>query len=223
MTTSPTITSKIAAEFLGMATITAAIIGSGIMASNLSRDLGVMLFMNAFATMLAFALVIYVLGPISGGHFNPVVTLVQLYSKNINPKDASIYIGAQVLGSITGTIIANVMYGINAIQISTNDLASIGTFTSEVLATAGLIIIIGLLLHRGQESLVPIAVAGWLGAAYLFSSSTAYANPALAIGRIFSDTFAGISPISMLPFILAQIIGAALGVLAIKGLVKVAK
>ncbi len=209
--------SKVAAEFAGTALLVCVVVGSGIMGSNLSPDSGVALLINAFSTIFALALLILLLGPISGAHFNPVVSLVQLFSRNQKPLEAFFYILAQVAGAITGAILANVMFDLSAVQVSGHDRVSLGTLVGEVLATAGLIAVIGILSHRDQGKLIPVAVAAWIGSAYFFTSSTSFANPAVTIGRVFSDTFAGIAPASVLPYIAAQLIGAALGVLLVNG------
>jgi glycerol uptake facilitator-like aquaporin len=127
----------------------------------------------------------------------------------------------QVAGAITGAIVANAMFDLAVIQISQNERVTSGKLIGEVIATAGLIIVIGALITREQTTLIPVVVAGWIGSAYFFTSSTSFANPAITIGRVFSDTFAGIAPISVLPFIVAQLIGAALGVFVVKSLAKV--
>ena len=135
-------------------------------------------------------------------------------------KDALAYIGVQVAGAITGAIVANAMFDLAVIQISKTDRVTAGKLLGEVIATAGLIIVIGVLIARAQTSLIPIVVAGWIGSAYFFTSSTSFANPAITIGRVFSDTFAGIAPSSVLPFIAAQLIGAALGMFVVKAVTK---
>ena len=130
------------------------------------------------------------------------------------------FVSAQIAGAITGAVIANVMFDLQAIQISTNERVTTGTLVGEVIATAGLITVIFVLVARSQEKLIPVGVAAWIGSAYFFTSSTSFANPAVTIGRIFSDTFAGIQPGSVIPFIAAQLVGAALGVVIVKALTK---
>ena len=208
---------KAVAEFAGTALLVCVVVGSGIMGSNLSHDSGVALLINAFSTIFALALLILVLGPVSGAHFNPVVSLVQLFSRNQKPREAFLYIAAQTAGAISGAIVANVMFDLSAVQVSGHARVSLGTLVGEVLATAGLIALIGILSNRDQGKLIPVAVAAWIGSAYFFTSSTSFANPAVTIGRVFSDTFAGIAPASVLPYIAAQLLGAALGVLIVKG------
>ena len=139
----------------------------------------------------------------------------------MNALEFSAFVSAQIAGAITGAIIANVMFDLSAIQISTNERVTTGTLLGEVIATAGLITVIFVLVARAQEKLIPVAVAAWIGSAYLFTSSTSFANPAVTIGRVFSDTFAGINPVSVLPFIIAQLIGAMLGIALVKGMTRV--
>jgi glycerol uptake facilitator-like aquaporin len=214
---------KAVAEFAGTAALVCVVVGSGIMGANLSHDVGVALIINAFSTIFALALLISVLGPISGAHFNPAVTLVQFFSKKQSVGEAGTYVLAQVFGAICGAILANAMFDLPTLQISVHDRVTPGTLLGEVLATAGLIAVIGVLSDRGQGNLIAVAVAAWIGSAYFFTSSTSFANPAVTIGRMFSDTFAGIAPTSVLPFIFAQIIGAALGAAIVKGIKSAAK
>jgi arsenate reductase len=131
------------------------------------------------------------------------------------------FISAQIAGAITGAVVANIMFDLPAIQISSNERVTTGTLVGEVIATAGLITVIFVLVARAQEKLIPVAVAAWIGSAYFFTSSTSFANPAVTIGRVFSDTFAGIDPVSVLPFIIAQLIGAMLGIALVKGVTRV--
>lgn len=208
------------AEYIGTATLVCVVVGSGIMGTNLSKDSGVALLINAFSTIFALALLILIIAPISGAHFNPAVSLVQVLRREMNAVEFLSFISAQIAGAISGTIIANVMFDLEAIQISTNERVSTGTLVGEVIATAGLITVIFVLVARSQDKLIPVAVAAWIGSAYFFTSSTSFANPAVTIGRVFSDTFAGINPASVLPFIIAQLIGAMLGVALVKGVTR---
>ena len=208
------------AEYIGTATLVCVVVGSGIMGTNLSKDSGVALFINAFSTIFALALLILIIAPISGAHFNPAVSLVQVLRREMNAVEFLSFISAQITGAISGAIIANVMFDLEAIQISTNERVSTGTLVGEVIATAGLITVIFVLVARSQDKLIPVAVAAWIGSAYFFTSSTSFANPAVTIGRVFSDTFAGINPASVLPFIIAQLIGAMLGVALVKGVTR---
>ena len=208
------------AEYIGTATLVCVVVGSGIMGTNLSKDSGVALLINAFSTIFALALLILIIAPISGAHFNPAVSLVQVLRREMNAVEFLSFISAQIAGAISGAIIANVMFDLEAIQISTNERVSTGTLVGEVIATAGLITVIFVLVARSQDKLIPVAVAAWIGSAYFFTSSTSFANPAVTIGRVFSDTFAGINPASVLPFIIAQLIGAMLGVALVKGITR---
>ena len=191
------------------------------MGTNLSKDSGVALLINALSTIFALALLILIIAPISGAHFNPAVSLVQVIRREMNASEFAAFVSAQIAGAITGAIIANVMFNLQAIQISTNERVSTGTLIGEVIATAGLIAVIFVLVARNQDKLIPVAVATWIGTAYLFTSSTSFANPAVTIGRVFSDTFAGINPGSVLPFIVAQLVGAMLGIALVKGVTRV--
>jgi glycerol uptake facilitator-like aquaporin len=211
---------KVLAEFVGTGLLVAVVVGSGIVGSSLSQDAGVALLINAFSTVFALALLIYVVGPISGAHFNPAVTIVELATKKLAASQALLYIAAQILGAIGGSILANVMFNQAAIQFSTHARISTGTFIGEVLAPAGLLVVIGVLSHRGQVAIIPVAVAGWIGSAYFFTSSTSFANPAVTIGRVFTNTFAGIAPDSVMPFIAAQLIGALIGMLVVRGVAR---
>jgi arsenate reductase len=206
------------AEFLGTALLVTVVVGSGIMGTNTSEDVGIALLINTISTIFALVLLILITGPISGAHFNPVVSLVELFNRSIGASKTLAFILAQVLGAITGAVVANLMFDLQAVQISTHERVTSGTLIGEVIATAGLIALIGILSARGQGKVIPVAVAAWIGSAYFFTSSTSFANPAVTVGRIFSDTFAGIDPSSVLPFIGAQLVGAAIGF----GLVKLA-
>jgi len=211
---------KVVAEFAGTAMLVCIVVGSGIMGANLSNDMAVALLVNTASTVFGLALLILVLGPISGAHFNPAVSLVMLAKKSLSMKEALAYIPAQVFGAITGAIGANVMFDLAALQVSEKARITAGTFLSEVIATAGLLVVILVFVSRKNDNHVALAVAAWIGSAYFFTSSTSFANPAVTVGRIFSDTFAGIEPGSVAPFVLAQLIGAAIGVLLAKPLVR---
>ncbi len=208
---------KAVAEFSGTALLVSVVVGSGIMGTNLSDDLGVALIINAFSTIFALALLILTIGPISGAHLNPAVSLVQLFSRQQPIAETLTYIVAQIAGAISGSILANAMFDLPAIQFSRHDRVSSGMLIGEVIATAGLVALIGILSSREQGKYIPVAVAAWIGSAYFFTSSTSFANPAVTIGRLFTDTFAGIAPASVLPYILAQLVGAAIGMAIVKG------
>lgn len=211
----PVIARKSLAEFFGTAVLVCVVVGSGIMGTSLSSDMGVALIINAFSTIFALALLILILAPTSGAHFNPAVSLVQLVTRAQPAVESASYIVAQVLGAISGAIIANVMFDQPAIQFSDHTRVSVGMLMGEVIATAGLIAIIGLLVKREKTNLIPVAVAAWIGSAYFFTSSTSFANPAVTVGRMFSDTFAGIEPASVLPYIAAQLVGAFIGLIVV--------
>jgi glycerol uptake facilitator-like aquaporin len=202
---------KALAEFVGTGLLVCVVVGSGIMGDNLSADDGVALLINTVSTVFALALLILVIGPISGAHLNPAVTLVNLFSRLQPAREAGVYIVAQTAGAIVGTILANVMFDLAAVQISERDRTSPGMLVGEVVATAGLIAIIGILSARKQTAIIPVAVAAWIGSAYFFTSSTSFANPAVTVGRTFTNTFAGIAPESVFPYIAAQLVGAAIG------------
>lgn len=207
---------KALAEFLGSLLLAALVIGSGIAAQNLSTDTGLRLLENAAATAAGLYALILVFGPISGGHFNPVVTLVDATLGGLPWRDAAVYLPAQVTGCVAGAVLANVMFDLAPVSISTTDRATIPHGVAEVVATLGLILVIFALVRTDRTERAPAAVAAYIGAAYWFTSSTSFANPAITIGRTFSDTFAGIAPTSVIPFIGAQLTGAALAVLLIR-------
>lgn len=210
MTLAP-VARRVTAEFLGTMILVAAVVGSGIMATTLTSDVGVQLLMNMLATVLVLGLLIWTLGPISGAHFNPAVTGVALVRREIAAREGAAYVPAQVAGAITGAILANLMFDLPAVQLSTTVRSGSNLLLGEVVATAGLLWIIGALTRTGNGRLGPALVPAWIGAAYFFTSSTSFANPAVTIGRAFTDTFAGIAPSSVLPFVAAQLVGAAIG------------
>jgi glycerol uptake facilitator-like aquaporin len=204
------------AEFLGTALLVTAIVGSGIMGSHLSGDLLVALIANALSTALALGLLILTLGPVSGAHFNPVVSMALAINQRFKAPRVAPYLAAQFAGAISGAILANVMFGSVAIQVSSKGMASEGTAIGEVVATAGLVFIILNLIQSKRADLIPIAVPAWIGSAYFFTSSTSFANPAVTVGRIFTDSFAGIGAQSVPSFVIGQLLGAALGIVLAK-------
>jgi glycerol uptake facilitator-like aquaporin len=204
------------AEFLGTALLVTAIVGSGIMGSNLSGDLLVALIANALSTALALGLIILTLGPVSGGHFNPVVSMALAIDQRFKAASVAPYLVAQFAGAIAGAVLANVMFGAEAIQVSSKGMASEGTVIGEVVATAGLVFIILNLIKTKRTELITFAVPAWIGSAYFFTSSTSFANPAVTVGRIFTDSFAGIGVQSVPSFVIAQLLGAALGIVLAK-------
>ena len=199
------------AELFGTATLLLVVIGSGVMATNLSKDVGVQLTINSAATGLILYILITLLGPISGAHFNPVVTAIQLFKKNMTASLAATYLVAQLVGAVVGVALANFIFNLPIIEISQKDRTGTELFVSEILATAGLVFIIFTAIAQKSEAKIPVLVGAYISAAYFFTSSTSFANPAVTVARTLSDSFAGIAPGSVLPFIAAQIIGAALG------------
>ena len=204
---------KVSAEFLGSLFLATSIVGSGIMGSTLSQDVGIQLFINMSASVFVLFAIITLFGPISGAHFNPLVTIADLFQKRISIQLALSYILAQFAGGTVGVVLANLMFNRPAIEPSQYTRSGNFLFLAEVIATAGLIIIIHLLRHQNRGHLTAGLVAAWIGAAYFFASSTSFANPAMTFARSWSDTFAGISMKSVPLFIVAQCIGAAIGVL----------
>lgn len=197
------------------------VVGSGIMGTNLSSDLGVVLLINCLATVLGLGLLIKLLSPVSGAHFNPLVSLSLAVLGKASPKELLWFIPAQLAGAVMGAVVANTMFDLDAIQISSQERITTGVFLGEVIATVVLIAIILVFLGRNQGQLIAVAVPAWIASAYFFTSSTSFANPAVTLGRVFSDTFTGIAPSSLLPFVLAQTIGAAIGIAISKGVVRV--
>ena len=204
---------RLAAEFLGSAFLAAVVIGSGIAAQRLSPgQTGLQLLENAAATAAGLFAIILMFGPVSGGHFNPVVvSFVDAASGGLRWREAAAYLPAQVAGCIAGAVAANLMFALPAATISAKHRASAAHFLSEVIATLGLLLVIVALARSGRSRSAPAAVGACIGAAYWFTSSASFANPAITIGRMFSGTFAGIAPSSVPPFIAAQILG---GILA---------
>ena len=201
------------AEFLGTAVLVCAVVGSGIMGTLLTNDLALTLLINTVSTIAALGVAIWIFQPISGAHFNPAVTMIALLRKEMKWGSAVSYVVAQILGAIAGVVIANIMFELPLVEFSTNDRSGYGIFLSEILATAGLIFIIVMAVLRERSESLIILVPAWIGAAYFFSSSTSFANPAVTIGRTLTDTFTGISPANALPFIGMQFIGALIGAL----------
>jgi glycerol uptake facilitator-like aquaporin len=203
---------RLAAEFLGSLLLAAVVVGSGIAAQQLSPgQTGLQLTENAGATALGLFVIILMLGPVSGAHFNPVVSFVDAAFGGISWRHAAAYLPAQVAGCVAGAVLANVMFAQKAVSISTHDRISGPHALSEVVATAGLVLIIFALARSGRGATAPAAVGAYIGAAYFFTSSTSFANPAITVGRMFSNTFAGIAPSSAPGFIAAQIAGGVLG------------
>jgi arsenate reductase len=207
------------AEFLGTGLLVAIVVGSGVAAQRLSTDVGLQLLENSTATAFGLAVLILLFAPVSGAHFNPVVSaadalLGRRTGTGLRGRDLIVYFVAQVLGGIGGAVLANAMFQVPT-AIATTERATAGALLGEVVATAGLVLLITGLSRTGQSLPVTAASVGaYIGAAYWFTSSTSFANPAVTIGRIFTDTFAGIAPASVAPFLAAQLVGAAIGLCA---------
>ncbi|HLN16631.1 MAG TPA: MIP/aquaporin family protein [Acidimicrobiales bacterium] len=211
MSTEAVLWRRLVAEYLGSALLAAVVIGSGIAAQELSPgNTGLQLLENAAATAAGLFAIILMFGPISGGHFNPVVSFVDAGFGGLSWRDATAYLPAQVAGCVSGAVLANVMFSKAAFELSTKHRATPAHFLSEIVATFGLLMVIFALARSGRSRTAPAAVGAYIGAAYFFTSSTAFANPAIAIGRMFSNTFAGIAPSSVPAFIGAEILGGAL-------------
>lgn len=207
---------RAAAEFLGTGLLVTIVVGSGIAAQRLSPDdAGLQLLENSLTTALGLTVLILMLGPVSGAHFNPVVTITDWLlgrraGTGLPLRDVAPYVLAQIFGGIAGTLLAGVMFDTGP-AFSSHDRASGGHLVGEVVATAGLVLLIFALARAGKGSATAAAVGAYIGAAYWFTSSTSFANPAVTIARMFTDTFAGIAPASVVPFIVAQLVGAAIG------------
>ena len=200
---------RLAAEAVGTGFLIVAVIGSGIMATNLSPDdVGLQLLQNSFATMGALVGLILMFGAVSGAHFNPVVTLVDRLLGSISTRDAALYVVAQTVGGCVGAVVANLMFELPAVNLSTKVRSSPALWLSEVVATVGLLLVIHGCVRTGRAKAVPFAVGAWIGGAYWFTSSTSFANPAVTIARTLSNSFAGIAPRSAPMFIAMQVIGA---------------
>ena len=205
------------AELLGSAFLAAVVVGSGIAAQELSPgNVGLQLLENAAATGAGLYAIILMFGPVSGGHFNPVVSFVDAAFGGVSWRTAGAYLPVQVIGCVGGAIVANLMFAKPAVAFSTHHRATPAHFLSEAVATLGLIVVIFALARSGRSQHAPAAVATYIGAAYFFTSSTSFANPAITVGRMFSDTFAGIAPSSVPSFVAAQVVGGALAVVVIR-------
>lgn len=208
---------RLLAEGVGTALLVAVVVGSGIAAQKLSPgDVGLQLLENSLTTVFGLGILILLFGPVSGAHFNPVVSAVdwvlgRRVGTGLTGRDVLAYSVAQTVGAILGAVLANAMFDLPPLQISEKVRATPGLWIGEIVATAGLIALIFALARTGRAALSAAAVGAYIGAAYWFTSSTSFANPAVSIGRIFSDTFAGIAPASVPGFVIAQIVGAALG------------
>jgi glycerol uptake facilitator-like aquaporin len=210
---------RLLAEYLGSAFLAALVIGSGIAAQNLSPDdTGLQLLYNSAATAAGLFTIILMFGPVSGGHFNPVVSLVDAHFGGLTWRDALIYIPTQIAGCVTGAVAANAMFALAAISISTHHRASPAHLLAEVIATLGLLLVVFSLARTGRAATAPAAVGAYIGAAYWFTSSTSFANPAITVGRMLSDTFAGIAPAAVPGFVAAQLVGGLVAIVVIGAL-----
>jgi glycerol uptake facilitator-like aquaporin len=215
---------RLLAEFTGTALLVTVVVGSGIAAQQLSADdVGLQLLENSTATVLGLAVLILLFGPVSGAHFNPVVSaadwlLGRRVGAGISAGHVASYAVAQTLGGIVGAVLANIMFDRQVFEIASKDRITSGHLVAEVVATAGLIALIFALARTGRAALSAAAVGAYIGAAYWFTSSTSFANPAVTVGRMFSDTFAGIAPGSAPGFIAAQIVGGLLGLALVAAL-----
>lgn len=211
----PRLSSRLTAEFLGTGLLVMAVVGSGAMAENLSKDIGVQLLANSLATVGALISLIWMFEPISGAHFNPVVTLSQCTLNGLPWTNLVTYVIAQTSGGIAGAALANAMFSLDVLGPSTKVREGGGVWLGEVVATLTLLLIIHVIGKRNQN-LVPIAVGIWIGGAYWFTSSTSLANPSVTIARAFSESFAGIAPQSVAAFVIAQIAGLVIAVPVIR-------
>ncbi|NEA53137.1 aquaporin family protein [Streptomyces sp. SID13666] len=207
---------RAAAELVGTAALVAVVVGSGIQATRLSKDVGLQLLANSTATVFGLGILVLLLGPVSGAHFNPAVTLAEWWNARrggagVTGREVAVYLPAQVVGAIGGAVLADAMFGEPLVKWSTHDRSTGHLLLGEVVATAGLVLLIFGLARTGRLRFAPVAVASYIGAAYWFTSSTSFANPAVTIGRAFTDTFAGIAPSSVPGFIGAQLAGAVVG------------
>jgi glycerol uptake facilitator-like aquaporin len=204
------------AEFLGSAGLVTVVIGSGIAAQRLSPDdVGLQLLENALVTGAGLVALILAFGPVSGGHFNPVVTLADRFFGGVSNRQVAVYLPAQLIGGAVGAVVANVMFELPAVSIATTDRSAGGLWLSEAVATFGLVVLIFALVRAGRSALAPFAVGAYITAAYWWSSSTSFANPMIDLARTLSDTFAGIAPASVPVFVLVQFAGAAAAVVVV--------
>ncbi len=214
-----TIGRRLLAEFLGTALLVAAVVGSGIAAARLSPgNTGLELFENTAATVGALVALILALGPVSGAHFNPVVTLADRVFGGISSRDAAGYVGAQVTGALGGALLANAMFALPTFEASTKARSAGPLWLGEVVATFGLVVVVFGVVRSGRAAVAPFAVGAYIGGAYFFTSSTSFANPAVTVGRTISNTFAGIRPSSAPMFVVMQLLGGVLAVVVVRAL-----
>lgn len=214
----PPLSRRLVAEFTGTLLLVTAVVGSGIAAQRLSDDAGVQLLVNAFATAGALVAVILAVGPVSGAHLNPAVSVLFVAFRGLPARDLLGYVPAQVAGACGGAVLANLMYAEPAVSLSARTRGGSGVLLAEVVATAGLMLVVFGVVRSARAAVAPFAVAAYIAGAYFFTSSTSFANPAVTVGRMLSDTFAGIAPSSVVAFVGAEIIGAALGLAVVLAL-----
>lgn len=213
----PSLPRRLLAELLGTGLLVTVVVGAGIAAERLSPgDVGLQLLENSTATVLGLAVLILVFGPVSGAHLNPVVSLADWAlgaRRGAGPpgREVAAYVAAQAAGAVLGAVLANAMHGVDLVEISRHDRAGGPAFVAEVVATSGLVLLVFALARSGRAAVSAAAVGAYIGAAYWFTSSTSFANPAVTVGRVFSDTFAGIAPGSVPAFVAAQLVGGAVG------------
>lgn len=206
---------RLSAEFFGTAALVAAVVGSGIMGETLTSDSGVVLVINQLATVLVLAVLVALLLPVSGAHINPAVTLVMALTRRISTGAAIGYVAVQLAGGVLGTVIAHAMFDRALLELSSNNRIGTGTFVGEVVATAGLVAVILTALYQEKTHWLPWLVPAWIGTAFFFTSSTSFANPAVTLGRVFTDSFTGIAPDSLVGFVGAQLVGAVLALVVV--------
>ena len=217
MVSDTTLVRRAVAELLGTMILVAAVVGSGIAAQRLSPDdTGLQLLENALATGAALVAIILALGSVSGAHLNPVISLVDRWLGGLTTRELAVYVPAQVVGACIGAVIANLMYELPAVEWSTKERSGSGLWLAEVVATAGLVLVVFGVVRSGRRNVAPFAVAAYITAAYWFTASTSFANPAVTIGRMFSDTFAGIEPESVPVFIAFQLVGGVVGLAIVR-------
>ena len=220
-TETPPLPRRAVAEALGTGLLVTVVVGSGIAAQRLSPgDVGLQLLENSLATALGLAAIILMVGPVSGAHLNPVISLAdwwlgRQHRNGLRSREVGAYAVAQVSGAVVGAVVANLMFDVPAADLSGTDRSGPSLWLGEVVATAGLVILVMALARSGRGAASAAAVGAYIGAAYWFTSSTAFANPAVTVGRVFSDTFAGISPASVPGFLLAQLVGLGVGIVLV--------
>jgi len=210
------LTRRAAAECAGTMLLVTAVVGSGIAAETLTPDPGVRLLVNALATAGALVAILVALGPVSGAHLNPAVSAAFAVFRGLPARDLLAYVAAQVLGGCLGAMLANAMYGLPAVELSRHARGGTGVLLAEVVATAGLLLVVLGTVRSGRAAMAPFAVAAYIAGAYFFTSSTSFANPAVTLGRMLSDTFAGIAPSSVAAFVLAEVAGLVVGIAGVR-------